>query len=192
VWRPGGHRAIRTATSPDLINWSPHQDLTYEDSPAEHLYTNQIKPYYRAPHLFIGFPTRYLERGWSESMRALPEREHREQRAAAHLRYGTPLTVGLLMASRDGVHFHRWNEAFLRPGIQRPGTWNYGQQYIAWHVVPTGSPLEGAGDELSLYATESCWTVSWKGNADVGQWAREPVRLRFRLKDADLYSFRFQ
>ena len=46
----------------------------------------------------------------------------------------------------------------MRPGIERPGTWQYGQQYIAWHVVPTKSALEGATDELSLYAVESYWT----------------------------------
>jgi hypothetical protein len=62
------------------------------------------------------------------------------------------------MASRDGVKFKRWNEAFLRPGIERPGTWNYGHQYIAWQLVETKSALEGAPDELSLYATESYWT----------------------------------
>ena len=75
-------------------------------------------------------------------MQALPEREHRELRSAASPRYGTALTEGLLMASRDGVHFKRWNEAFLRPGVERPGAWNYGQQYIAWHVVETKSALE--------------------------------------------------
>ena len=57
------------------------------------------------------------------------------------------------MASRDGVTFKRWNEAFLPPGIEREGTWNYGQQYIAWHVVETKSALEGAPNELSLYAS---------------------------------------
>ncbi|MGM0490939.1 MAG: hypothetical protein ACQESR_29800 [Planctomycetota bacterium] len=158
AWRPAGHRAIRTATSKDLIHWQPSRDLEYVDSPAEHLYTNVIKPYSRAPHLLIGFPTRYVERGWSDSMRALPELEHREQRAKANQRYGTALTEGLLMASRDGVTFKRWNEAFLRPGIERNGTWHYGHQYIAWHVVRTESRLKGAPDELSLYAVESYWT----------------------------------
>ncbi len=47
---------------------------------------------------------------------------------------------------------------FCRPGIEREGTWNYGQQYIAWHLVETKSALEGAPNELSLYATESYWT----------------------------------
>jgi len=274
TWKPGGHRAIRTATSPDFLNWGPHADLTYVDSPPEHLYTNQIKAYYRAPHIFIGFPTRYVERGWSDSMRALPELEHRELRAKAHLRYGTALTEGLLMASRDGVHFKRWNEAFLRPGVQREGTWHYGHQYIAWHVVETASALEAAPNELSLYAGESYWTgnssalrrytlridgfvsawapfaggelitkplvfsgkkltlnfstsaagdvrvelqkpdgqpipgfslddcqevfgdeleriVTWSGGSDVGKLAGQPVRLRFALRDADLFAFRF-
>ncbi len=87
VWQPAGYRAIRTATSRDFLKWEQEADLTYKDSPAEHLYTNQIAPYDRAPHILIGFPTRYIERGWSAAMRALPELEHREQRAAAHLRY---------------------------------------------------------------------------------------------------------
>ena len=274
VWKPTGHRAIRTATSKDFLNWGPHADLTYKDSPSEHLYTNQIKAYHRAPHIFIGFPTRYIERGWSDSMRALPEPEHREWRAKASLRYGTALTEGLLMSSRDGVHFQRWNEGFLRPGIEREGTWHYGHQYIAWHVVETASALEGAPNELSLYACESYWTgnssalrrytlrmdgfvsvsasfsggelvtkpltftgsklslnfstsaaggvrielqrpdgqpipgfslddcpevfgddldrtVAWKENADLSKLTGQPVRLRFVLRDADLFSFQF-
>jgi hypothetical protein len=90
-------------------------------------------------------------------MRALPDPENRELRASASLRYGTALTEGLLMASRDGVRFKRWNEAFLPPGVQRPGTWQYGQQYIACHVVQTAPSLPGGPDELSLYATEGYW-----------------------------------
>jgi len=160
VWTPAGYRAIRTATSADFLAWGEEADLTYEDSPGEHLYTNQIGPYFRAPHILIGFPTRYVERGWSESMRSLPELQHREERAAAHLRYGTALTEGLLMASRDGVHFDRWNEAFLRPGPERPDTWNYGHQFIAWHAVETKSDLPGAANEMSIYASEGAWTGS--------------------------------
>jgi len=160
VWKPSGFRAIRTATSHDFLTWENEADLTYRDSPVEHLYTNQVAPYFRAPHILIGFPTRYIERGWSDSMRALPQLEQREQRATANLRYGTALTEGLLMASRDGVNFERWNEAFLRPGPQRPDTWLYGHQYIAWHAVETASRLPGAPNEMSLYATEGSWTGS--------------------------------
>jgi hypothetical protein len=180
-----GIRSIRTGTSPDFINWKVMGDLTYEDSPLEQLYTNQVKPYHRAPHLLIGFPNRYIERGhehesqvdaasariagneaagnarsehWSHAMKSLPELEHRQYRAEARERYGVGLTESLFMASRDGVHFKRWNDAFLPPGIERPGTWNYGQQYIAWHVVETESALAGAPNELSMYAVESYWT----------------------------------
>ena len=274
VWKPAGYRDIRTATSDDLIHWSKPVDLTYEDSPQEQLYTNQVKPYARAPHILIGFPTRYIDRGWSASMKALPELQHRELRASASRRYGTANTEGLLMASRDGVRFKRWNEAFLRPGSERPGTWHYGHQFIAWHLVETKSALPGAANELSLYASESYWTgkgsavrrytlrldgfvslrapmsggevitkplifsgsklamnfatsaagsvrvemqdpsgkpiegfsladcpdhfgdtveriVSWKNGTDVDRLAGKPVRLRFVLKDADIYSFRF-
>jgi len=181
-----GVREIRTATSPDFIHWENFEDLTYQNSPREHLYTNQVRPYYRAPHLYIGFPTRYRERGyldkgdavhgaklpgtheelisrWSETLRELPELDARIQRAKSNERYGAAITEGLLMASRDGVNFKRWNEAFLPPGIERTGSWNYGHQYIGWHVVETKSDLEGAPNELSLYAGESYWTG--KGSA---------------------------
>lgn len=270
-----GVRSIRTATSKDFINWENQTDLQYVDSPREHLYTNQIKPYFRAPHLFIGFPVRYIDRGWSASMKALPEREHREWRSSISGRYGTALTESLLMVSRDGINFKRWNEAFLRPGIERKGTWNYGQQYLAWSVVETKSALEGAPDELSLYAVENYWTgtscdlrrytlridgfvsvnapmeggelitkpvlfsgenlmlnfsssaagdirvelqdeagyprpgytlddcfpvfgdslekmVVWKNGSDLSPLEGKPLRIRFVLKDADLYSFQFK
>ncbi len=155
---PDGVRGIRTATSKDFIHWEDQKDVSYIDSPPEQLYTNQIKPYHRAPHLLIGIPTRYIERGWSDSMRALPEREHRELRSSSYDRFGMALNDALFMASRDGVKFKRWNDAFMPPGIERPGTWNYGHQYVAWQAVETKSALEGAPNELSFYSTEGYWT----------------------------------
>lgn len=161
IFTEGGYngiRAIRTATSKDMITWTNQKDLKYENSIAEHLYTNQIQPYYRAPHLFIGFPTRYVERGWNKSMEALPEAKHRKMRSAVSDRYGMAITEGLFMSSRDAVTFKRWPEAFLRPGIERKGTWHYGHQYIGWQIVETESTIEDAPNELSLYATEDYWT----------------------------------
>jgi hypothetical protein len=156
-WTPGGYRIIRTAVSDDLVEWTEHADLTYEDSPAAHLYTNGVQPYHRAPHVLIGLPTRYVDRGESEPMTALPDSESRKLRAAASPRYGHALTDGQFMASRDGRHFKRWNEAFLRPGPERPGTWHYGAHYLGWGVVETASDLPGAPNELSVYATEKYW-----------------------------------
>ncbi len=275
TWKPSGSRAIRTAVSKDLIHWESPQDLRYVDSPEEQLYTNGVKPYGRAPHLLIGFPTRYVERGWSDSTRALPELAEREDRAKSVERFGTAITEGLFMASRDGVTFHRWNEAFLRPGPEREGTWHYGHQYLAWSVVETRGSLPGGPEELSFYATESYWTgkssllrryslrldgfvsvtaplsggelltkpilfsgkqlvlnfassaagevrveigdeagkalpgfaledcppvfgdsvervVTWKGGADLSRLAGKAVRLRFALKDADVFAYRFR
>lgn len=152
-----GVRSIRTATSPDGVAWSNQKDLSYIDSPLTHLYTNQILPYYRAPHLFVGFPMRYNDRGWSDSMKALPGLEERQARSEASPRYGTVVTDCLFMSSRDGVLFHRWNEAFLRPGPHRQGSWVYGDNLIFWGMAETASPFAGAPNELSLYAVEHYW-----------------------------------
>jgi len=179
IWKPAGLRAIRTATSQDLLHWENQADLNYVDSPGEQLYTNGVAPYDRAPHLWIGFPVRYVDRSggqaistddsdaagperirqWPVSLRALPDPQQRVAKAALSDRFGSVLTEGLLMASRDGVTFKRWNEAFLRPGIERPGTWNYGHQFIGWQLVETASQLKGAPPELSLYATEGYWSA---------------------------------
>ncbi len=168
-WRQyskNGIRGIRTAVSSNLFDWKERKELAYPGSPDEHLYTNQIKPYHRAPHIMMGFPLHYVDRGWSESMRKLPELEEREKRAGkttkgsvADLtsRYGTVITETLFMSSRDGVNFKRWNEAFMRPGIERDGSWTYGDNCMAWHIVETKSDIEGAPNELSLYATENYW-----------------------------------
>jgi hypothetical protein len=101
---------------------------------------------------------RYTDRGWSDSMRALPGLTHREWRAGITERLGTALSDALFMASRDGVTFKRWDEALLRPGIERDGTWTYGQLCVAWQVVETKSSLEGAPNELSIYADEQYWS----------------------------------
>jgi hypothetical protein len=270
-----GRRGIRTATSTDFVHWTPPVWLEYPGAPKEQLYTNQIAPYYRAPHIFIGFPTRYIDRGWSDSMRALPELKHRQHRATASRRYGTALTEGLFMTSRDGKVFKRWGEAFVRPGVGHRTNWKYGDNYIAWHVVETTSADPDAPNELSIYASESYWTgtsnrlrrytlrmdgfvsvraplsggeivtkpmvfrgnrlvinvassaaggvrveiqnpdgtpvkgyaladcpdifgneiervVKWTSGDDCGTLAGKPVRLRFVIKDADLYSLRFR
>ena len=56
-----------------------------------------------------------------------------------------------------------------------------------------GNPMEGyrLEDSRTLIGNRIEWTVSWAGGEDVSQLAGTPVRLRFVLKDADLYSIRF-
>ncbi len=153
-------RDIMTSVSTDFIHWSEPQWLRYPGSPDEELYTNQIEPYYRAPHLLIGFPKRYQDRGWSEAMRLLPNLEHRQARSAVAPRYGTAVTDALFMTSRDGLTFKRWGEAFLRPG-PHSNNWVYGDNDPAWGVIETPSHIESAPRELSIYAVENYW----RGNA---------------------------
>ncbi len=152
------YRDIKTSTSKDFVTWSEPQWLCYPGAPAQELYTNQVIPYYRAPHLFFGFPARYLDRGWNPSMESLSEIEHRRYRAEKiEARTGTGLTDGMFMSSRDGKTFRMHDEAFLRPGPQRKGNWTYGDNFQFWGMVPTRSGMEDAPDELSIYATENYW-----------------------------------
>jgi len=150
-------RGIRTCTSPDFVHWTTPEWLEYGDAPDDQLYTNQVTPYWRAPHLFLGFPSRYVERPWSPTIDDLPGPEERRIRARFHPRYGAAVTDGLFMSSRDGLHFHRWGEAFIRPGPQREGNWVYGDNYQCWGLLQTPAERPGEPDELSFVAVEHYW-----------------------------------
>lgn len=152
-----GVRGIRTSTSSDFLHWSPAEWVEFPGSPIEQLYTNQILPYYRAPHLFLGFPTRYVERPWSPPVEALPELEHRQLRARASERYGAAVTDGQFIAGRDGRTFKRWDEAFIRPGLRPVGSWTYGDCFQGWGLLETVSEITGAPNELSMFASEGYW-----------------------------------
>ena len=54
--------------------------------------------------------------------------------------------------------------------------------------------LEGYGldDCDEVYGDSLARTVTWNGSEDVSALAGTPVRLRFLLRDADLYSLRFK
>ncbi len=130
-WKPSGVRAIRTATSKDFIHWDNEADLTYgEGTPAEHLYTNAIQKYFRAPQLFIGFPTRFLP---DQGQRVEP----------------------VLMSSRDGVHFNRWPDAVIPEDAPADRKGNR-SNYMTWGMFQ----LPGKAKEISVYATENYYEPS--------------------------------
>jgi hypothetical protein len=56
-----------------------------------------------------------------------------------------------------------------------------------------GRPLPGfaAGDMPPLYGDEFGVTVRWKTGASLAALRGRPVRLRFLLRDADLFALRF-
>ncbi len=148
-------RDIRTATSKDFVTWSDPVFLEYSPGRVSELYTNQVIPYYRAPHIFLGFPTRYTDRGWTKAAESLPRLEYRRLRAAKSRREGTAVTDGMFMVSRDGLHFEIWPESFLRPGLRATDSWFYGDTYQNWGLVETRSALADAPPEISVYVTES-------------------------------------
>jgi len=261
-------RDIMTGTSDDFLDWTGPEWLDYDPARLTQLYTNQIIPYPRAPHIFLGFPARYVAG-------RTPLGPLNERIARISKRFGTDYTDTGLMTSRDGGHFHVWPEAFIRPGIQTGRRWVYGGKYTAWGIVQTRSHLPDAPEVLSFYTSdEGYWedhvtmrrytlridgfvsieaplsggelvtrplvfsgselvlnfstsaagsvrveiqdesgqaiegftladcpeiygdaierVISWKGGPDVTALAGKPVRLRFVLKDADVYAFRFR
>ena len=57
----------------------------------------------------------------------------------------------------------------------------------------TGQPLPGFGldDAIEIVGDEIARTVSWNNGADLSRLAGQTVRLRFVMRDADLYAVRF-
>ena len=245
-------RAIQHAKSPDFIHWSAPEQLQYADgNNATQLYTNAIVPCPGAEHIFLGFPNRFME----------------ERKAdPAHPTVG--VNDALFMASRDGVHWTRWLDAWIRPGLD-PLNWTDRNNYPTWGIVansptewsmyisehyrhkgvptrmrritirPWGfvavhaeyaggemvtKPFIFSGSVLCLNARTSAagsiqvevqdeyghpvsgytlddmapWfgdaldaPVAWKNGGDLSHLAGRPIRLRFSLKDADIFALQF-
>ncbi|MBI3943951.1 MAG: hypothetical protein HY326_13115 [Chloroflexi bacterium] len=246
-----GVRTIKTATSPDFLNWTEPEWLDFGNTPAEDLYTNATVSYFRAPYLFLAFPMRFL-----------PKRKV----VLDHPEVG--VSDAVFMSSRDGVHWdRRFLEAFLRPGRDQEN-WTERSNAIAWGLLPTAPdeislywiehyrhpdaqlrrgtlrvdgfvsvhadyPLgemitksfvfrgqqmvlnyatsaagsvrveiqDMAGQPIPGYSLEDCIEmygdfvdapVRWRTNYAVSDLTGKPVRLRFQIKDADLYALQFR
>ena len=130
-WLPPGVRSIRRSVSADFRIWSQLEFIDLGEAPQEHLYKNACTQYFRAPHIYLMFPKRFVpgrkfEADWQDD----------------------GISESVFMSSRDGVHWdRRFMEAFLRPGPD-PHNWTDRNMYIGVGVVPT-SPTE-----LSLYYVE--------------------------------------
>lgn len=126
----GGVRDIMTCVSDDFEHWSEARFIQYSDERSYHMYTNAIRPYHRAPHLYIGTPARFMP-----ARRKDPEHPN------------SGVSDGLFMSSRDGENFHRWLEGFVRPATE-PEVWTDRNNYPAWGMVQL-SP-----GEISIYWNE--------------------------------------
>ena len=122
-----GVRTIKIAESTDFLNWTPGEWGDFGNAPLEHLYTNGTSPYFRAPHIFVGFPKRFHP--WRNLYTDAPR---------------AGVSDSVLMTSRDGYHWERFLEAFVRPG-RDSRNWFNRNNLLAAGIVAT------AHDELSLY-----------------------------------------
>ena len=153
-----GIRDIRWMTSDDFKTWTTPVRLDFGEVEDYPLYTNVAQPYYRGDHMFVGFPTRYVERKeWTPNFDQLPGAERRRKRMQLSPRYGLAVTDCVFMCSRDGKRWRRWDEAFMRPGPEREYNWVYGDCYPAVGMIETPSHLPYAAPELSMYAFDNHW-----------------------------------
>jgi len=264
TWTEGGFGGVRTvsrATSPDFLHWSDPAPMAFGDTPIEHLYTNQTRPYFRAPHIYIAIAARFMP-----GRRVVTTAQF--EALGGQATYSGDCSDTVFMTSRGGNAYDRtFMESFVRPGIGL-SNWTSRTNYPAYGVVPTADaemsmyvqrnygqpthhlqrlalrtdgfvsvnapyaggevqtkPMRFHGEELRInYSTSaagSIWVeiqdaagtplpgfsredsdeiigdeiervVTWKGKSDVGALSGRPVRVRFIMKDADLYSIRFQ
>tara|TARA_R110002049_G_scaffold285698_4_gene467002 strand:+ start:139880 stop:141394 length:1515 start_codon:yes stop_codon:yes gene_type:complete len=130
TWTPEDKlRSISRTTSLDFQTWTKPIPMN-PNRPGEHLYTNQTHPYFRAPHIYIALPTRYVM-GRGEPSASIEKNN---------------ATDVLLMTSRAGnTHYDRtFQDVFIRPGLDA-SAWTNRANYVALNVVPT-SPTE-----MSIY-----------------------------------------
>ena len=123
-----GVRDISACVSADFLRWTEPVMLSYPGAANEHLYTNAILPYERAPHILLGFPTRFL-----------PKRGSRVE--------------PVFMAARDGRTFHRRPEPIIPEDAPQDRAGNR-SNYMAWGLVR----LPGDDKHFSVYATEAYYT----------------------------------
>jgi hypothetical protein len=137
-----GVRAIARAKSDDFVRWSSTEPMHYGDTPREHLYTNQTLPYFRAPHIYIAMPGRFMPDRQvltDEEGVAMGIRDHQGRG------YWHDVSDAVLMTSRGGTAYDRtFMEAFVRPGRDRRN-WTSRCNYPVRGIIQTAS------DEMSIY-----------------------------------------
>ncbi len=136
-----GKRDIRRITSEDFIHWSEPEMIGFDDGAEIDLYDNQIIPYPTAPHILVGFPTRYASRdNWTpnEEQFASSWTKKQAKKNYGEWRCGLATTDCVAMHSRDGIVWHRGSEPFITPGYEEEHNWVYGDCYPAYGMIDSG------------------------------------------------------
>jgi hypothetical protein len=131
-----GIRAIQSCTSEDFIHWSTpiHHDYG-TGAELEHYYTNATLPCPGAEHILLSFPKRFIP----ERTRITPQPGY-EYTADG-------VSDAVFLSSRDGIHWRRFSEAWVRPGLDQEN-WTHRSNMVAWGIVRS-SPIE-----WSMYISE--------------------------------------
>lgn len=133
-----GVRSVARATSDDFVQWSEPEQMTFGDVPAEHLYTNQTHPYFRAPHVYLGIAARFMP-----GRRVLTDEQ--AQAIEVDPRYFGDISDAVLLTTRGSNRYERtFMEALVRPGLGWEN-WTSRTNYPALGLVPTGEA------EMSFY-----------------------------------------
>ena len=168
----GIFRTINHSTSKDFVHFEHHGQLDYgeNDVPVQ-FYINNVVRYERAKDMFIGMPTRYIDRWeYPENFKQMPLPEYHELKHKYYGREGTVVTDNTLITSRDGHHFNKWEEAYMTGGIEAFDNWFYGDCYACYGLYETESDVEGEPNEISFI-------VPNKSAYGVAQWWRYTTRL---------------
>ncbi|NQU09930.1 hypothetical protein HQ590_04000, partial [bacterium] len=94
-----GSRTVSRVTSEDFLHWTDPVEMDYGDTPREELYTNQTHPYFRAPHIYLALPKRFVP-----GRQTLSDAEAAEREVVSP--YHRDVSDGVLMTSRGG---HRYD-----------------------------------------------------------------------------------
>ncbi len=133
-----GYRTISRSTSTDFLVWSDPVEMTYGDTPREHLYTNGTGPYFRSPQIYLGLAKRFF-----------PDRSALPAEAAKRLvenpGYRASSSDAVLLSTRGGNRYDRtFMEAFIPPGPD-PRDW------VARDNTPALGIVSGNVREVFLY-----------------------------------------
>lgn len=243
-------RYVFRCTSKDFRNWSEPAPIRFDEPPRQwrhELYTTGLHPYFRARHLYVGFPLRSIPRtplagtssGLGESA-FLFSRDTEEFRIFAEpflpsgrdhrnwTKHGNMMAWGILHTADDelsvyfmqhdhqdtthlrrGVlrvdgfvslhaHPYEWGEATTRPLVFdgkrleiNASTTASGDLFATILDAQTGEAIEGFEKSQEFYGDKISHTVVWPSGEDVSGLAGRPLRVRFQMRGADLYAFRF-
>src|SRR2546422_956537 len=147
------YRWIGRATSDDFVHWSKVVPMDPGAAPLEHLYTSQTHPYFRAPHIYIAFPRRFLP-----GLQVLSEDQVRSLVLEEPGNYrGLKLDTsdGVFMTSRGGTRYDRtFMEAFVRPGMDL-------RNWVSWaNTAVLGVVPDRAGGDVALRRAPQGATVA--------------------------------